>query len=93
MSGKATPEQLAELIAARIDYARLADEIAQRLERPATASDLVSAKEIAERIGRSPRWVREHKAELGGMLMSDGPRPRIGFDPAQVDRVMAARRL
>lgn len=89
--GLATVEQLAELIAAKIDYDDLADAIAARLEKP--SAELLPAKDIATRIGRSPRWVREHKAELGGVPMSNGPRPRIGFDPAHVERVMAARRL
>lgn len=87
-----TPQQLAELVAERIDYERLADAIASRLERP-EAHGLVSAKEIAARIGYTPRWVREHKAELGAVPMSDGPRPRLGFDPARVDRVLGSRRL
>jgi hypothetical protein len=89
MNGRATPERLAGLIAEHLDYDLLAEKIATRLE----TGGLVSAREIATRIGRSPRWVREHKAELGGVPMSDGPKPRIGFDPAYVDRVMAARRL
>jgi hypothetical protein len=91
VNGRATPAQLAGLIAEHLDYGRLADEIVARLEKP--SAELVSAKDIATRIGRSPRWVREHKAELGGVPMSDGPKPRLGFDPAHVDRVMAARRL
>ena len=90
----ATVEQLADLIAARIDYERLAEAIAVGLALPAADSlELVSAKEIARRIGRRPEWVRRHKAELGGVPMSSGPRPRLGFNPAHVDRVLAERRL
>jgi hypothetical protein len=88
VSRRATVDELAELTAQRIDYDHLADAIAARLEKP--SAELVPAKDIATRIGRSPRWVREHKAELGGVPMSNGPKPRIGFDPAHVDRVMAA---
>jgi hypothetical protein len=94
MNGRATAARLAGLIAEHIDYDRLADAIADRLENRASPTvELVPAKAIAPRIGRSPRWVREHKAELGGVPMGDGPRPRWGFDPAEVDRLMAARRL
>jgi hypothetical protein len=92
MNGRATPAQLAGLIAEHFDHDRLADAIVERLE-PAPTAELVPAKVIAVRIGRSPRWVREHKAELGGVPMGDRPRPRWGFDPVQVERVMAARRL
>jgi hypothetical protein len=87
-----TPQQLAELVAERIDYDRLADAIAARLERP-EVHELVSAKEIAARIGYSPRWVREHKVELGAVPLSDGPRPRLGFYPPLVDRALTARRF
>lgn len=92
MNGNATPEQLAQLIAERFDYDRLADAIASRLEH-GESPGLLCAKEIAARLGRSPRWVREHKAELGAVPLSDGPRPRLGFDPARVDRALASRRF
>ena len=89
-----TPQQLAELVAERIDYDRLGAAVAAHLElRSDDGHALVSAKEIAARIGCSPRWVREHKTELGAVPMSDGPRPRLGFYPPLVDRALAARRL
>jgi hypothetical protein len=95
VAATATPEQLAAFIAAHLDYGRLAAEIVLRLENvtPPRASELVSAKEIGGRIGRTARWVRQHKSELGAVALSNGPRPRLGFDPAYVDRAMAARRL
>ena len=80
---------VAERVAAHLDYARLADAIVARQ----TPAELVPATEIAKRIGYSPTWVRRHKAELGGVPMTEnGSKPRIGFDPAHVDRVMASRR-
>ena len=90
-----TPERLAQLVAERmeLDYDLLAEKIAAQLERPAQANQLVSAEEIAQQLGRTARWVRERKAELGAVPMSDGPRPRLGFDPAYVDRLLADRRL
>ncbi len=32
----------------------------------------LSAKEVAEAIGQSPRWVRDHAKEMGGIRQSEG---------------------
>jgi hypothetical protein len=100
VNAKVTPEQLAVLIADRLvarlefDYDLLADKLAERWRPPEeNPSELVSAKEVAQRIGRSARWVRDHKAELGAIPDGDGPRPRWLFDLAHVERVWASRRL
>jgi hypothetical protein len=86
---------LAERLVVHIDYERLAELVAERLERfiPALAAQvapesggLVDAKTIARQIGKQPRWVREHKQELGGVPLGNGLRPRWGFDPDVVRR-------
>ena len=53
----------------------------------------LSAKECAQRWGHTPRWWREHKVLFGARELGDGPRPRLEFDPVDVDRVLAQRRL
>jgi hypothetical protein len=89
-----TPEQLAAFIAAHLDYGRLAAEIVLRLENPGPSPEgLVTAKELSERYGQRPRYWREHKEEFGAVPDGDGPRPRLRFDPAYVERVLAAKRL
>lgn len=79
-----------------LDYDRLADKTAERImDRWSTPAGpaLVSAKELAQRYGRSPRWWRDHKDEFGGIPRGDGPRPRIDFNPAYVEHVLARRQL
>lgn len=99
-----TPEHLAQLVADRLDYDLLAAKIAEHVDTEeslsnavgqygSTPDQLVSAKELGASIGRPARWVREHKAELGAVPLGTGPKPRLGFDPAHVARVMADRRL
>jgi hypothetical protein len=95
MSGRATPEELARLVAERIviDYEVLADKLAERLRvAAADAPRRISAAECSRLFGYSPRWWREHKAEFGAVPMAEGPRPRLGFDPAEVERELERRR-
>ena len=90
-----TPGQLAKLIA---------DQVLDRLESVLWAIVLellqgerdddrpLSARQCADRWGRTPRWWRDHKAEFGARPSGNGPRPRWEFDPAEVKRVLAERR-
>jgi len=93
VSGRATPDQLAELVAEKLRPAIKAEVRAAVAELHHQAPRLETAKETGARIGKSARWVREHKVLLGGTPMSDGPRPTLMFDPAHVDRVLESRRL
>ncbi len=52
--------------------------------------ELLTARAVAERFGVSREWVYEHKAELGAILLGDGPRPRLRFDPARVSMMLHA---
>jgi hypothetical protein len=45
---------------------------------------VLDAAEVARWAGRSREWVYRHKAELGGVKLGNGPRPRWGFPPAAV---------
>jgi hypothetical protein len=88
MALRLAPDQLVEL----------ADLVAERLQRvqqapapPASAPCLVNASTVAEAIGMSAPWVREHAAELGGQRMGDGPRPRLRFDLEKARAAWAAR--
>lgn len=56
----------------------------------AEPDELISAAEVARRLGRSPDWVYAHADELGAIRLGDGPRPRLWFDPAEVKRRLAA---
>lgn len=78
------PDQLVEL----------ADLVAERLcgDRLRRERDgLVDARGVADAIGMSAAWVREHAAELGGRRMGDGPRGRWRFDLDVALQAWAAR--
>lgn len=80
------------------DVEHLADLVAQRVaERLFTAGDhgpvlsfrshgprVLTAREVAERLGRSVDWVREHRGELG-LVPGPGARPRLLFNAEAVE--------
>lgn len=62
---------------------RLADLVAERLERNGSAQDpLVDAKELARRLGVTRSFVYEHARDLGAIRLGAGSRARVRFDPA-----------
>lgn len=64
--------------------AAIVEGVFEMLEREANGpaeTALVDASEIAQRLGRSPAWVRSRAHELGGIRLGSGPRPRHAFDP------------
>jgi hypothetical protein len=66
MSGKATPERLAGLVAEALwprVQAELREALAE-LEQPAH-DERIDAKQAAKRYGRKPRWWRDHADEFG----------------------------
>jgi len=73
--------------------AELADAIAERLASPpppsAAAPYLLTARQVADRLGRSTDWVRDHRADLG-VLPAEGERPRLLFDRERVDAFVHA---
>lgn len=71
-------EQLADLVVDRL-LERLGPLLADETPRP--AATLVDAHELARTLSLSRTYVYEHAAELGGVRMGDGARPRWRFDP------------
>src|SRR4051812_42729592 len=63
-------ELLADLIAARLEA---------RSGRNIPQSRYLTAREVADRYGVSPAWVRAHAERLGARRLGDGPRPRLRF--------------
>jgi hypothetical protein len=68
---------------------RLAERVADRLVDLLDGREhhrLLTASEAAERLGRTPRWVRVHADELGVVRLTDGPRPRLYFRAEEIER-------
>lgn len=68
---------------------RVADLLRDEPLRP--ADRLLSAADVARRIGRSRDFVYDHSADLGAVRLGDGARPRLAFDPGAVDAWLSAR--
>lgn len=62
--------ELAELVAEAIDARQSA----------APSAGLVDAKALADSLGVSRAFVYEHQAQLGGIEVGGGSRPRLRFD-------------
>jgi hypothetical protein len=75
-------EGFAELIAQKVKE-KLAEEFriakAAAPARPEPAK-LLTVKELASRIGMSPRFVYNHQEELAVIRMGTGPKPPLRFD-------------
>jgi hypothetical protein len=80
-----TIEALAQSVAERV--AELV--VATRPLRPR----LVTTATVAEMIGVSPDWVRDHAAELGAFRVGDGAKGELRFDPGEVRVALERRRL
>jgi hypothetical protein len=67
--------------------AALADALAPRLaavlQTAPQPSGLVDAHVMGDLLGMTAEWVRAHAAELGGVRLGEGARPRWRFDPEQ----------
>lgn len=95
-------DALADLVAERI-VARLSADATGRLgvRTPARVAEpeklrngperLLTAREVAERYGVTPEWVRENAARLGVIRLGAGPRPRLRFDPEMVAAALTGR--
>jgi hypothetical protein len=58
---------------------------------PSKSAELVDAEELAKRFGLTRAWVYENAGKLGAIPLSDGPRPRLRFDPETVASVLKSR--
>ena len=84
-------EELAEAIARRMGPLADSDRGRDRdHDDDRDQQQLITASELASRIGRSAAWVRQHRWDLGGVVVGDGPRPRIWFDPSRVTEALAS---
>lgn len=69
----------------------IARRVAALLAEPSPLPVLLTAGEVAGRLGVTDEWVRAHADDLGGVKLADGPRPRWRFDPAAVAEALALR--
>lgn len=60
---------------------RLAKLIAAELASSQPAHQLLSADQLAARLGVSVRYVRDHATELGAIRLGTGSKKRLRFDP------------
>jgi hypothetical protein len=58
---------------------------------PGKSPELIDAEELARRFGLTRAWVYENAGKLGAIPLSDGPRPRLRFDPETVASVLKSR--
>jgi len=58
---------------------------------PSKPPELIDADDLARRYGLTRGWVYENAALLEAIPLSDGPRPRLRFDPEVVARVLKSR--
>lgn len=54
---------------------------------------ILNATEVARLLGRERQWVYDHAAELGAFRYGEGPKARLGFDMAEVQRWKRDRRI
>ncbi len=69
----------------------IARRVADLLDEGSPLPRLLTAAEVAERLVVSEAWVRENADRLGGVRLSDGPRPRLRFDPRVVAESLSLR--
>jgi hypothetical protein len=67
----------------REDIEAVAKRVVDLLEERHTSVGLVDAKTLAQLLGVTPEWVRDHADELGALRLGDGPRARMKFDVAE----------
>ncbi len=82
-------DELAEAVARRV-VELLADQPSSPEPPASTGPRLLTARQVADRLGRSTDWVRSHRAELG-QVPGVGARPRLLFDASAVDAWATAR--
>ncbi|HEV7492534.1 hypothetical protein [Baekduia sp.] len=95
-----TPAELRDVFTAVVEeqlraseerIARRVAELVSHTDTSTSSSALIDAHEAGRLLGRSAVWVRRHADQLGAVRLSDGARPRLGFDPQRIADVVAAR--
>ena len=79
-------EELMEAFASMLSSTR-----AHPLVGTGRGSKLLTASEVAQRLGRSAGWVRQHRDELGVINVGRGTRPRLLFRAEAVARSLTSR--
>ena len=73
------------------DIEAIAERVAAKLRHgPAVAAAYGDAHAVAARFGLSVDYVYAHARELGAIRLGDGPRARLRFDLAEVERRLLA---
>ena len=92
-----TKDAASRLNDARAIAEALADVLAERglvVGRTAEpAARVLGVGEVARLLGRRPAWVYEHAAELGAFRFGNGPKARLGFDVASIERWKRGRQI
>ncbi len=81
---RALAEALADVLTERGLVARSGDLQAARV---------LDAGQVALLLGRDRQWVYDHAIELGAFRYGNGPKARLGFDLADVERWKREHRL
>lgn len=58
---------------------------------PTKPAELIDAGQLARRFGLTRTWVYENAGRLGAIEISDGPRPRLRFDPQVAAQALQPR--
>lgn len=59
---------------------------------PSKPPELMDADQLARHFGLTRAWVYENAGKLGAIPLSDGPRPRLRFDPQVAAQALRTRR-
>lgn len=60
---------------------------------PGSPARVLDAAQVGLLLGRDRQWVYDHAGELGAFRYGDGPKARIGFDLATVERWKRDRQI
>jgi hypothetical protein len=69
----------------------IARRVVELLADPWPLPALLSARDVAARLGVTEAWVRERADDFGGVRLADGQRPRLRFDPERVAESLSLR--
>jgi hypothetical protein len=89
-AGEMTPDAI-EQIAQRVAQL-LRHEPDSLDDGPSKPPELMDAEQLARHFGLTRAWVYENAGKLGAIPLSDGPRPRLRFDPEVAAQALRTRR-
>jgi len=74
----------------------LADVLVERgllVDAAAGQARVLDVNNVAKLLGRRRAWVYEHAVELGAFRFGNGPKARLGFDVASIERWKRERQV